>query len=67
MTANDAAKKKEIERGGRVEDDPLLRSQESIQDKIEGSEDKPLSQKRLAAIKRSREMSPESDEGSGEA
>jgi photosystem II stability/assembly factor-like uncharacterized protein len=66
MTANDAAKKKKIESGRPQEDDPLLRSQKSIQDKVIGSEDTPLSQKRLAAIKRSREMSSESDEESGE-
>ena len=67
MTANNAAKKKKIESGRPEEDNPLLRSQNSIEDKIIGSEDKPLSQRRLAAIKRSREMPSESEEGSGEA
>lgn len=60
-------KKKTIESGRPEEDNPLLRSQNSIEDKITGSEDEPLSQKRLAAIKRSREMSSKSEEGSGEA
>ncbi len=56
MSEKQTSRKKETNPSNPPEDDPLLRSKREIIDKTIGSEGQKLAEKRLAAIKRAREM-----------
>jgi hypothetical protein len=56
MAENETPKKKETNIAKPPKDDPLLRSKLEDIDKTIGSEGQQLADKRLAAIKRAREM-----------
>jgi hypothetical protein len=56
MAQNDSPKKGQANADKPPEDNPLLRSERENIDKTIGSEGQNLAEKRLAAIKRAREM-----------
>jgi hypothetical protein len=56
MAENETPKKKQPNAAEPTEDNPLLRSERENIDKTIGSEGQNLAEKRLAAIKRAREM-----------
>jgi hypothetical protein len=56
MAKKETPEKKESDVAGPPTDDPLLRSKLGNIDKTLGSEEEQLAEKRLAALKRAREM-----------